>query len=169
VNGLGSTRLAKATPAVRHLDDMIREVRSVFPVETKSSRNLLAARRSHDDGHDQNDNRSASKDSDAIDMSELSDLFASFAKGQDESETMFDDDHFKTDIMMDVGVPGRAVDWSELSRTVSDLDDPDERAKMAEVLNSIQNDSTVETIEQAKLLHSYLEAQRLHRLKNMGI
>jgi GGDEF domain-containing protein len=169
VNGLGSTRLAKATPAVRHLDDMIREVRSVFPVETKSSRNLLAARRSHDDGHDQNDNRSASKDSDAIDMSELSDLFASFAKGQDESETMFDDDHFKTDIMMDVGVPGRAVDWSELSRTVSDLDDPDERTKMAEVLNSIQNNSTVETIEQAKLLHAYLEAQRLHRLKNMGI
>lgn len=168
VNGSGSTRLSKAAPAVRHIDDMIREVRSAFPVEA-SSRNLLAARRSHHDGDDQSDSRGARNDADAIDMSELSDLFASFAKGQDDSETMFDDDQFKTDIMMDVGVPGRSVDWSELNRSVSNLDDPEERARMGEVLNSIKNDSTVESMEQAKLLHAYLEAQRLHRLKNMGI
>ncbi len=168
-SGSGALRLSKAGTSIRHVDDMIRELRQAFPIEGKEARGLLSALASPDDRKKADSKKTVEDDQDLVDFSALSDLLTSFDRGSEASNVADDAAEKGVNIMMDTGVPSTSIDWSQLSRSVSSLQDDDEKAGMSHILNTLKDDATAAAIERAKAYHAYLEAVRLHRSKDMGI
>ena len=177
--GTSSPPSRAARPELRHLNELIREVRRTFPSNEAAREEFLFALEANR-GKDESDDTENASDA-------LTNLLASMhaqreASAHSKSQEDPDDGGHtispewegqeapELDLLQTVGLQENPpVDWRALERNLADIDDPQTKAKFQAILPSLQSDNSMEAMEAARRWHAYLEAMRLHRRRDMGI